>query len=396
MKPLSAWLTLAAGLALAGPGLAQNWEVSGAITGELRYFTESPAFPGQTTDRLQGSLSFEARGVYSWNGGNDQIVVAPFLRWGEASGGRNHFDLREAYWLRQGDGWSLTAGVDKVFWGVTESRNPVDIVNQDDLREDIGGSAKLGQPMVNLNLYGEWGTLELYVLPWFRPRDFPDFGARLAGPAPIGAPVYTDPDGRRNVDYALRWSRSIGEWDLGLSYFRGTSREPVLVPAGPTFVPRYDQISQAGLDVQFTAGDWLWKLEAIDRTGQGPRFQAVTAGFEWSLYGIGGSGADLGLIAEWNYDNRDKAQAPATLYDNDLFLGARLSLNDIGSTSLLAGTLIDRRTDARVFMIEGQRRLGEDWLLEVTGRFMEGGTFPDPIAAVQSDDYLSVSMRYSF
>lgn len=384
----------AAALIAASP--AAGWEISGGVEAELRAFPQSPAYAFQNDARIQPSLSFDARLSHDWNGGADRIVIAPFLRWGNNGDGRDHVDLREAYWLHQGEDWSVTLGVDKVFWGVTESRHLVDIINQDDAVEDIDGEDKLGQPMANLTLYGDFGTLGLYVLPRFRPRPFPDFGARLGGPMPIGDPVYEDSDGQKHVDVALRWSKSIGNADLGLSWFRGTSREPFLVPTAVGLVPRYDQISQVGLDLQYTAGAWLWKLEAINRSGQGPRFQAAVAGFEWTRSDLGGTGADLGLLAEWNHDGRDRKRAPATIYDDDLFLGARIGLNDLADTSLLAGVLIDRDTDARIITVEGQRRFGENWLLGLEARILSGGHPPDPIAAIANDDFIALTLRRSF
>jgi len=387
---------LALGLALAAPAAAQQLEFSGAITAQARGFLGAPVFAGQNPNLYQPSLAFDGRASLDWNGGADRLVVAPFARFGPNDGGRNHVDLREAYWLHQGNGWSLTLGIDKVFWGVTESRNLVDIVNQDDVLEDMGGGAKLGQPMVGLSFYGDLGALDIYVLPAFRPREFPAFGARLAGPVPIGAATYGAPEGAAHVDYALRWSQSFGDWDLGLTYFNGTGREPLMIPTGTGLVPRYDLIRQVGLDAQYTAGDWLWKLEAIGRSGQGPDFRAVTAGFERTISGIAGSGADLGVLVEWNYDGRDPRLAPATIYNNDLFVGARLTLNDIGDTSVLAGALIDRDNGARVVTIEGQRRFGENWVLGLQGRFFTAGTPGDPISVVAADDYVSLTLKRSF
>lgn len=369
--------------------------LSGSVAGELRYFPQSPAFAGQSDDRFLFSMSLDARITYDFDSGTDRIVVSPFLRFGGDGDGRDHFDLREAYWLHQGDGWSLTAGVDKVFWGVTESRHLVDIVNQDDALEDIDGEDKLGQPMIGLSVYGDYGTISFYALPWFRERELIGLGPRLGGPLPIGPASYESSRGRSNVDLAVRWSHSVGNFDVGLSYFDGTSREPRLIPTGPALVPRYDQISQAGLDLQLTAGDWLWKLEAIRRSGHGPGFWATTAGFEWTIPGIAGTGADLGLIAEYNYDGRAPVLAPATIYDDDLFLGARFGLNDISDTSLLAGALIDRGTDAQVFLVEGQRRLGDNWLLSLEGRFFDGAVAPDPVWAIQNDGFFSISLKRS-
>jgi len=389
---IGTWLTVAA-MFLSEQASAQT-SMSSSVAGELRYFPQSPAFAGQSDERLQFSTGMEARFAYDFDNGSDRIVVSPFLRHGGDS--RDHVDLREAFWLHQEDGWSLTAGIDKVFWGVTESRHLVDIVNQDDALEDIDGEDKLGQPMVSLSFYGDYGSLSVYVLPWFREREFLDFGARLGGPLPIGPATYESPDGQSHVDYALRWSHAIGSVDIGLSYFNGTSREPRMIATGPNLVPHYDQISQTGLDLQITTGDWLWKLETIRRSGQGPDFWAATGGFEWTIPGIIGSGADVGLIAEYSHDGRDLARAPATIYDDDLFLGARLALNDIGDTSFLAGVLMDRKTDARVFLLEGKRRLGDHWLLSLEGRFFDGAGAPDPISAVQNDDFVLMGLKRSF
>ena len=73
----------------------------------------------------------------------------------------------------QGDRWSVLAGMNRVFWGATESRHLVDIVNQSDLRESFIGDVKLGQLMVVGSLQQPWGQLELYALPMFRERAFP-------------------------------------------------------------------------------------------------------------------------------------------------------------------------------------------------------------------------------
>lgn len=388
----AAWLVVMGSL-LAGQASAQV-SFAGSVAEEFRFFPQSPAFAGQSDDRIQLSTSLEARFSYDFDGGADRIVVSPFLRFGGNIGGRDHVDLREAYWLHQGDSWSLTAGIDKVFWGVTESRHLVDIINQDDALEDIDGEDKLGQPMVSMSLYGDYGTFSIYVLPWFRERGFPDFGARLGGPLPIGPATYDSPTGRSHLDYALRWSNAIGNLDVGLSYFSGTSREPRMIPTGAALVPHYDQIRQGGLDLQLTAGEWLWKLEAIRRSGHGPDFWAATTGFERTISGI--AGADLGLIAEYSRDDRDPALAPATIFDDDLFLGARFALNDVNDSSFLAGALIDRNTDVRMLLIEGQRRLGENWLLSLEGRFFDGAGAADPIATIRNDDFLSVGLKRSF
>ena len=169
------------------------------------------------------------------------------------------------------DEWELRLGVDRVFWGVVESRSLVDIVNQTDLVEHPNEKTKLGQPMVHVTWSGDWGALELFGLTWHRPRTFPGRHGRLRPELVVDHELTTYESAAQewHLDLAGRYSGSFGPLDVGLSVFDGTSRDPTLVPTvvGDEFVlaPHYEQIRQFGLDTQLTSGSWLLKLEAIHR-----------------------------------------------------------------------------------------------------------------------------------
>ncbi len=402
-RGLTALLT-AAPLALAGGAApAGEWDFSASITGELRAFPNDPAFPGQDNATLSPSVSFEPEVVYEWNGGDDRLTFVPFLRWDADDDSRTHGDLREANWLHQADDWDLVVGVDKVFWGVTESRHLVNIINQDDAVEDIDGEDKLGQPMINLNLLRDWGTASVYVLPGFRERTFPDDDARLRGPRPIDDdnPTYDSGAEDRHVDLAVRWAHTIEDWDIGLAHFHGTSREPRLIPRidanGRTvLVPQYDQIDQTSLDLQLTTDAWLWKLEAMTRSGHGDRFLAAVGGFEYTLFGVLETSADLGLLAEYLYDGREDDTAPGTSADDDIFLGARLALNDEQDSAVLAGAIVDRKSQATLFFVEAERRLGDSWKIELEGRFFLNVPGGDPLAGIRDDDVVTLRLTKFF
>jgi len=57
----------------------------------------------------------------------------------------------------------------------------------------------------------------------------------------------------------------FGDWDIGVSYFKGTNRDPYYRLSGGEIKPYYAQMSQVGIDIQGIVGDWLWKLENIYR-----------------------------------------------------------------------------------------------------------------------------------
>lgn len=403
MRPLGICVILAAlGLLAAFPAAAGEWAFSGSAGAELRTFPVGPAYAEQNDATFSPSVSFEPEIVYEWNAGDDRLTVTPFARLDAHDGNRTHWDLREANWLHIGDRWDLVAGIGKVFWGVTESRHLVDIVNQTDLVENPDGEDKLGQPMVNLNFDRDWGALGLFLLPGFRERTFPDDEARLRGPLPIDGnnATYDSGAGARHVDFALRWSHVVGDWDIGLSHFRGSSREPRFVSgigAGgqPVLVPHYDQIDQTGLDLQLTTGAWLWKLEAMTRGGHGGRFQAVVGGSEYTFHQLGGGNADLGLLAEYLYDGRD-ADAPPTLADDDVFIGARLTLNDPQDSTLLAGAVIDRSSGATALSLEAERRLGDSWKLELEARLFFAAPPDDVLFGVRDDDHATLRLTRYF
>jgi len=389
---------LAAGVGLSAAACAGEW--SGRVGAELRLFTQSPADPRQEGP---SNLSLVAEPEYytAWNGKRDGFTFVPFLRLDQHDGGRTHADIRELTWLHAADDWELRAGIRKVFWGVTEAEHLVDIVNQSDFVEDPDGEDKLGQPMLNLALIRAWGTLDLFVLPGFRERTFPGIEGRLRPLVPVDTAQtqYADDAKERHIDAALRWHRVIDEWDIGLSHFSGTSRDPRLLPGVNrtgelVLIPRYDLIDQTGLDVQWTHEAWLWKLEAIRRSGQGPTYTAATGGFEYTVANAFASTMDVGLVAEYLYDERGLRSLNP--FQDDLMLGLRLGANDAQSTDALLAVIVDRQTRAAFYSLEANRRVGTRWKLALVARAFARTGADDPLASYRNDDYIQTELSLYF
>jgi hypothetical protein len=371
--------------------IAQESEWSGNASLEPRVFLDDALLAGQSDDSVSWSGVLAPEYRREWAGGEDRLVIAPFLRIDEHDAERTHFDLREAAWLHVRGPWALLVGVSKVFWGVTESRHLVDVVNQTDQVEDVDGEDKLGQPMIRIERLTDFGTLGVFVLPGFRERTFPADDARLRALVPIGDSA--EYDGR--VDWAARWTRPTGPWDLGFSSFHGTSREPRLVPTVTVpgeieLVPYYDVITQLGADVQHTRDAWLWKLEVSWRSGHGDDFTATVAGLEYTFFGLGQSAVDIGVLVEYLYDGRD-AEAPPTFYDDDVFFGLRVGLNDTQGTAVLAGTVVDRDGPEAFGIVEAERRVGQAWKLELEARLFSGIDAGDPlIGGFRNDSFVTL------
>lgn len=375
-------------------------ELSGLLGIESIVFTQDPLDPRQdyTTDT---SLVVEAEYVHEWDSGNQLIAFTPFLRLDQRDSERSHFDVRELLYEYSASSWELRLGIGKVFWGVIEFQHLVDVINQTDLVENLDTEDKLGQPMVNLSLIQKWGTVDLFILPFFRERTFPGRQGRFRTSPHVDMDFaqYESSAKEKHVDFAARYSHYIGDWDFGLSHFYGTSREPRLIPGldegGNTILfPFYDIINQTSVDIQATKGNMLWKLEGLHRSGQGETYNAFAAGFEYTFVGAFDTSLDIGVLGEYHYD--DRGESASTIFEDDIGIGSRIAFNDVQSSEALAGIVWDRNTGGMFFNIEASRRIGSSFLLEMESRFFVDQSTSDPAFSVSRDDHIKLFLSYNY
>jgi hypothetical protein len=131
------------------------------------------------------------------------------------------------------------------------------------------------------------------------------------------------------------------------------------------------------------------------RAHRDDRFAATVAGLEYTFYQAFDTAADLGVLVEYLRDGRCPA-APVTVFDDDIFVGARVAFNESRDSQLLAGAVIDRNHGATAVRFESERRLGERFTLEVESRlfFRTGGD--DALRAFARHDYALVRLAWFF
>jgi hypothetical protein len=350
--------------------------------------------------------------------GEHTIVFKPYGRIDSADEERTHMDIRELSWMSYGDDWEITAGISKVYWGVTESQHLVDIVNQTDFVEAPDGEDKLGQPMIKLTAIRDWGTVTGFILPGFRERTFPGEEGRFRASLPIDSnnAQYQAAEEDAHVDYALRWNHTIEDYDLGVSWFNGTSRDPIFT-LNNTFteaVPFYAQINQVAFDLQATLDSWLWKLEAIYRSYDDSvksqfddlgaltqtdfgitDYSAATGGFEYTFYGPFETVWDWGVLAEYQYDSREDASIANG--QNDIFVGSRLAFNDAASSELLAGISQDLdHANTQSLVLEYATRVGAGLTVNVDAFILMSDDVENISHTFKRDDYVQVSLNYYY
>lgn len=380
--------------------LLSDWDLSGKISVEELVFFHNKLDAQQHNNYF--SVAIEPEFYREWDNGKQSFTFEPFFRYSQHDSRRTHFDIRELTWLLAEDDWELRIGFRKVFWGVAEGLHLVDIINQTDLIENNDTEDKLGQPMINLALIREWGTLDLFLLPGFRERTFPGKEGRLRTfpEVDVGNAQYEKHGIEKHLGYAVRWSQVISDWDVGFSHFYGTSREPgfkfSMTPDGSfKIIPYYELINQTGLDLQWTIDDWIFKHEAIVRSGQGKTFYANTTGIEYTLFDIFSSGLDLGLVVEYMYDTRGSNNTLAPFQD-DFLTALRFAFNDTQSTEILAGVLFDRTSNTRLYNIEASRRIGESFKIDLEMRIFSGAPTFDSAYSFREDDHIRLDFSYYY
>ena len=407
-------------------------EFSGSLRLESRGYPESAAYPGQRS--LASGFVAEPT-LFLEDEEGRSFTLTPFFRYDSADARRTHIDLHEAYLLlfgELGEGeWEARLGFDQVFWGVTELNHLVDIVNQTDLVEHPNEEAKLGQFMAHLTWSGDWGVAELFALPWHRERTFPGRHGRFRSDLVVDPDLveYESGAGARHLDVAARYSHSFGPLDVGLSVFHGTSREPSLRPASfrpildgsgapildgdgmpvavpESFAPYYAQIRQFGLDAQVTEDAWLFKLEAIHRSGASSLpsdryplgreedYTAFALSTEYTFYSMFESASDLGLLGEWSYD--DRGRRSTNQFQNDLFFAARIAFNDVNGTEIVAGLVADTDYSTRTITVEGSRRLSDRWSVRLEAVAFFDADEADPVSVSRRDSFLGLDFVYHF
>lgn len=395
MRKLGATIPLLASTLLA-VGAHAEVETRGNVSLQLQAFPNESVHEATQDSNL--SLSSEIE-FFASVGENGSFTATPFIRIDENDSERSQIDMREFKYSHYGDDWELNVGVGKVFWGVAESSNIVDVINQNDLVENDGSSAKLGQPMANLLLIRDWGDIDLYILPGFRERTFPGIGGRPRPASVIDTDnaLFESSDREKHVDFAGRIGMVFDEWDVGAHVFHGTARDPLFRfnPASNSVVPFYYQYTQVGLDIQATLESWLLKAELTYSSGDEiDDHSAVVSGFEYSFYDIKESGADLGIVAEWMYDERGEDSTDA--FQNDVLIGLRLALNDEQSLEGLLGVITDLDEGGQLITLEASRRFGSNLKGSLQMTVFEDVENDTAFSGFDDEDNLQVELSYFF
>lgn len=374
----------------AGDGFA----LSGELTLSYRVFDNAPLLPGQDEEMGFAEVTLnDARDL------SDKVRFVWDVQLG--TDGSPYFDLEVAKLTRDAGAFSISAGMDTVYWAKTEVARLSNILNQEDLRRGRDIDDRLGRPMVRLSYFSDSGLFEAYYLPYAVERAFPEASSRLRTQIPItGDAVYEDLRGPWTPSFAARYSHSAGPLDLGTYIHHGVALEPAFMPADGELAPYYGIIRQIGMDLQYTTGACAFKTE-LRHTWNQPDLSlsrvdvnAAAVGIEYTLFGIAGSNADLNLIGEYAYDSRGRFAV--TPFQDDIVIGGRLSWNTLSATEIELLYLKDLDFGTRGINLELSHRLTENLRILLSGQKLYHVVPGDILFGLRGDDNLRFNLTYAF
>jgi len=408
---------------------ATGMDARGNVSVEFSYFSKSTL--GVNNYRSNSATAVDITLTQDL-ADNVRLTVQPFMRWDRNDDERSKLDIRTLMLTTNGDAWEFNAGIGTVFWGVTESFNPVDVINQSDTAEGNSSEDKLGQLMLNLKWFSDYGEFEGYLLPRFHERTFKGINGRPFGGIGIDSDLATfeskkDTD---HIDIALRWLNSYDIWDIGLHAFHGTSRTPVLAPQqtttgttpGLVLAPRYSQMTQVGLAAQGLFGDLAVKAELVHRDADEFKSHVQTvSGLEYTLVGLlsplqdnetlpeewcdpdntnmlkklaCNDRLDLGIVVEHLWDQRGtESNQP---FQNDLLTGFRFTFNDAASSDALLGVIQDLDGGASILSFEASTRFLDSYRITVETRQYLNTEDDSALQPFANESYYQAEIAYFF
>ena len=375
-----------------------DWQINSEIGLEIKEFHKNEAYSNQ-----QNTYSSFIKSEIFFDFKNDlEFLMEPYLRYDRYDKNRSLFDFKENNLTYYYNDIQLKAGISEVFWGITESKNLVDIINPKDVT-DGDQKAKLGQTMLAFSNYSEkFGILDFYYLPFFKNSSQIGEEGRLRLSKPIENYniVYEGGAGSKVPSWALKWEHSFRFFDFSLQGFRGNSRESSTIGKLENlqlkYFQGYERISQIGTYFQVISGPIIYKLEAIKRNGQKnaknirENFFSYTLGLEHLINNLFENKWDLTSFIE--YHNDDRNGDSTDILQNDLFLATRLNFNNIDGTEFLTSITLDTDGGGNTSTVELSSRITDN--IRVTGSYNSywSANEKDILYSFRRDNYFSINI----
>ena len=357
---------------------SEEGEWTSQVTWDFSYYPEKN---GRADFNNNSVLTYKAEYYEDWNDGDDSFVFVPLILLDQSDPTLEAIQIVEASWIHVEENWEVRTGIRQVSWGVMNTFNPVDVINQSNFTGSLVNQSSLGQPMINFSTVQDWGILDIYLLFGFEEQIFPGPDSRMAIPFESDDEATIFPPENRQIeglDYAVRWQHAWDSFEWAVSYFNGRSRQADADfnydLTAPQLISTYHLVQQFGFELLYIWDGWSFKFELALVDGQKERGQDLglyassAMGVEYSFSGLFGSNIDLIWFVEYLFDEREESFS--TFFEHDVFVGGVFNLNDEYDSNIFVGAFWDVRDDEGIAIMQASRRLNDSWKLSLIGAYM--------------------------
>jgi len=187
--------------------------------------------------------------------------------------------------------------------------------------------------------------------------------------------------------------------DYALIYQNGYDEQRYLAPKGASLYQNAYLVNKVMGYATLVKGETIYKTELAYTKSDDKKvsdYAQYSVGVEHTLYGVWGK-SDLGLLAEYyKYDTKDNTKLGAkefgNLFQDDVALGFRLTLNDSSDSDVLGGVSIDQDNHEKIVFVEYNTRLFEKYKFGLSYQHLE----PKHGSIFQKLDSAKVEIGYYF
>lgn len=255
---------------------------------------------------------------------------------------RDYIHINELYFLKSFNAFDFYIGRKVIFLGSLEGHNLVDIFNRQNYQKDSLNEYKRGANYVAINYFFEDDSnLDFYI-------KFLEDDIRMPSKDStyylFSSSSYSEKvnfvNKNEEPSFLLNYSKSLDEElvaDIAFGIFYGYDENILYERKGNEVNPLLFQSAKIFTHNTFLLEDTLFKVEASytkvieDGDFNIEDFYSLGMGLEYTIESLY-KNHNLGLISEYY-----KSDNQFTLFDNDIFLALRYSLNDKDSSEFLLG-----------------------------------------------------------
>jgi hypothetical protein len=381
--------------------------IKGNVGGEFKWYIKKP--PLKLDYNLAGLGEIES--VYLKGPWFGKLLIEGLIDTQEEE--RDYFRANEAYlqydFVEQD--LRVTAGREVLFWGALEVYNPVNIINRQVLTRDPFEVFKKGSYLISCSKYLESSEIQLLTTLYEQDQEFPGkespyyiFPEFLT----YDKNLITEESRKRPTGY-LKYSGSTDTFyplDYALVVSNGYDSQRLITPVGDGILRQNAYIASKFLTFDtLVVNATLLKLEAsytdVKDVPNISDYYQVGAGIEHTLEQVY-RGWDMGLISEYYlYKTTDKNKSDDLRlfqsFQNDLFLGFRLTFNDVASSEIVGGGIFDLEYDGEYSLFaEFNTRVFDMFTLSADIRKIVPNTEGIPTVYELIGDHLRITLNVKY